>query len=373
MRGSARGRIRASAAVIAATAAAATLVGIPHASADELLVESFTGASVSDAAAWSSGGSGGAEAGWPGGACLTAGADTSQSPVPGCGLDSPDSEGSGALRLNPNALAKAGFALHNEALPTSGGLDITFQQAQWGAGGYAADGIAFFLVDGATDLTHPGASGGGLGYSAGWDGGSNYGTGIDNGLLGIGIDKWGNFSAQGSTGSGCLAGTGPGSAGPGQTPNVVSVRGPGNGSAGYCWLGASGDLGTLLYGDNTRAGAAVEVHIVVDPSTDADPKVTVSLDGTQVLQIDEPAELLASTSFKFGFSASTGAVTDVHEVWNLNINSVIPVEPTTTSTEVTSTTTTDDTSTSTTTTTTTEPVPATPATPVEGAAVNYTG
>ena len=335
--------------------------------------------SVADPAAWSSGGSGGAETGWPGGACLTAGADTSQAPIPGCGLDSPDAVGAGALRLNPNALAKAGFALYNEALPTTGGLDITFMQAQWGAGGFAADGLAFYLVDGATNLTQPGASGGGLGYSAGWDGGSGYGTGIANGLLGIGIDKWGNFSAQGSTGAGCVDGTGSGSKGPGQTPNVVAVRGPGNGSAGYCWLGASGDLGNLLYGDNTRAGAAVEVHIVVDPSTDPDPKVTVSLNGTQVIQIDEPAELLASTSFKFGFSASTGAVTDVHEVWGLTIESVIPVPPsTTTTTEATSTTSTTEAvaSESSTTSTTTVPdttEPATPATPVATDVISYTG
>jgi len=333
MKGSASGRSKRVGVVLAVAAGMiSTVVATAHASADTLLIESFTGTAVTDAGAWSSGGSGGGQIGWPGGACLTAGTDTDQTPVPGCGLDTPDTTGAGALRLNPNALERAGFALYNKALPTTGGLDITFEQAQWGAGSYAADGIAFYLVDGATNLTHPGSAGGGLGYSAGWDLGSNYGTGIANGLLGIGIDKWGNFSAPGSTGSGCAGGSGAGSAGPGQTPNVVAVRGPGNGSVGYCWLTASGDLGTILYGDNTRAGATVEVHIVVDPSTVANPKVTVSLDGTQVLQIDEPAELLAATSFKFGFSASTGAVTDNHEVWDLTINSVIPVPSTTTTT-----------------------------------------
>ncbi len=313
---------------LAATATLALGVGVltsSTAGADNLLVESFTNSTVADATAWVSGGSGTPEDGWPGGACLTAGTNTSQTPIPGCDLSTPDSAGSGALRLTPNSLADAGFALFNKELPTTGGLDITFNQAQYGG---AADGIAFFIVDGSTNLTQPGASGGGLGYSAGWGGGSNYGTGVKNGLIGIGIDRWGNFSAQGSTGSGCLPGSGPGSAGPGQTPNVVAVRGPGNGSAGYCWLGASANLGSVLAG-STRADATVQVHIVIDPSTQADPKVTVSLDGNQALQIDAPQELIDSTTFKFGFSGSTGGVTDVHEVWGLNIESVVPVPSTT--------------------------------------------
>ena len=236
----------------------------------------------------------------------------------------------------PNTTARApGSRSYNKALPTTGGLDITFDQAQYGAGGYAADGISFFLVDGATNLTHPGRPAAGSATPQVGTAARAYGTGIDNGLLGIGIDKWGNFSAQGSTGAGCAAGTGAGSAGPGQTANVVAVRGPGNGSDGYCWLGMSSDLGTLLYGDNTRAGATVQVHIVVDPSTDADPQVTEFLNGTQVIQIPAPQELQDSTTFKFGFAGATGAVTDIHEVWNLNINSVIPVPSTTLPSETT--------------------------------------
>lgn len=315
-------------------AAAALVVGgialvIPSAGADNLLVESFMNPTVAAATAWQSGGTGADKPGWPGRACLTAGGDTTQAPIAGCGFELPEAAGAGALRLTNVNTGVSGFALYNRALPTTGGLDITFDQAQYGGSG--ADGISFFLVDGSTNLTEPGATGGGLGYSAGWDGGTGYGTGVDNGLLGVGIDKWGNFSAPGSTGSGCASGSGVGSPGPGQTPNVVAVRGPGNGSAGYCWLGASSSLGSML-GGVTRADATVQVHVVIDPSTAADPKVTISMDGTQVLQIDAPQGLLDSTSFKFGFAGSTGAVTDLHEVWNLSINSVIPVPPSTTST-----------------------------------------
>ena len=45
------------------------------------------------------------------------------------------------------------------------------------------------------------------------------------------------------------------------------------------------------------------------------------------MQVDAPAELIAATSFKFGFSAATGSVTNNHEVWNLTIESVNPVTP----------------------------------------------
>ena len=297
--------------------------------ADALLIESFTNGTVANPGDWVSGGTGASISGWPGQTCLTAGSNTTQTPIVGCGLDTPDPAGSGALRLSPANGSSAGFALYNHALPTSGGLDITFDQAQYGGSG--ADGISFFLVDGTADLTAPGAAGGGLGYTAG-NNGVTYTPGVTQGLLGIGIDKWGNFSNTGSAGTGCASGNGPGSQGPGQTPNVVSVRGEGNGTVGYCWLANSANLGSTLSGGNTRAAATVAVHIVIDPSTVAVRHVTVSLNGTQVIQIPITAALVAATSFKFGFAGSTGAVTDYHEVWNLNINSVIPVPPSSTST-----------------------------------------
>ena len=314
----------------------AAILPAPAAHAQQLLIESFTHGAVSNPAAWVSGGSGATISGWPGQSCLSAGDQTSQTPIAGCGLDPADGDGSGALRLTAAQGSSAGFALYNKALPTTGGLDITFDQAQYGGSG--ADGISFFLVDGSADLTEPGAQGGGLGYTAGNDGGGNYSDGVTHGLLAVGIDKWGNFSAPTSSGSGCAAGTGSGSQGPGQTPNVVSIRGEGNGTVGYCWLANSADLGTTLSGvDRTKSTALV--HIVIDPDTVVTRHITVSLNGTQVIQIPITQALLDATSFKFGFAGSTGAVTDIHEVWNLSINSVIPVPSSTTTTSATTTTT----------------------------------
>lgn len=285
-----------------------------------LTVETFTGTTVADPSAWVAGGSGGiVNPGWPGEACLTAGTDTAQNPIAGCGLGTPDAAGAGALRITPATTARAGFALYNSPLPTTGGLDITFKQSQWGGSG--ADGIAFFLVNGTTNLTQPGQAGGALGY------GSNGGAspGVANALIGVGIDSWGNFANTGSAGTGCAAGTGAGSAGPGPSPDRVVVRGPGNGTVGYCFLGMSAVLAEL--NGATRAQGTRTVRVVFDPDTVATRNVTVYLDGVQVVQVPAPPELLAVTTFKFGFGAATGDVTNNNEVWDLNIESVNPVTP----------------------------------------------
>jgi hypothetical protein len=292
--------------------------------ADTLTIETFTGTAVSNPSAWVGGGDGNTFTGWPGKACLSAGTDTTQAPIPGCGSPAADPAGSGVLRLTTLS-GNTGFALYNQALPTSGGLDISFHQAQWGGSG--ADGQALYLVDGATDLTAPGGGGGNLGYSPGDQGG----VGVDNGLIGIGLDAFGNYSCQCTMPvvNACAAGTGVGSAGPGQTPNRVVIRGPGNGTSGYCFLGSSDDITPALHG-STRADSAKLVRVVVDPDTVAGTRnVTVYLDGTQVVQVPAPQALLDAPTFKFGFSGSIGGANDFHEVWDLDIESVIPITPVT--------------------------------------------
>jgi hypothetical protein len=307
-------------------AVAALLVGSVPAFADTLTVETFTGSAVSDPSAWVAGGDGFTFPGWPGKACLTAGSDEAQVPIPGCDNPAIDPVGSGVLRVNTSTGGNQGFALFQNALPTSGGLDITFSQAQWGTSTVPGDGLAFFLVDGDTTLTQPGGGGGNLGYSGGGS------QGVANGLIGVGLDSWGNYSLPAAAPNGCGApgsgvgqsGTSP--AGPGFTNDRIVIRGPGNGTTGYCWLGSSDTLPELS--GATRAESAHVVRIVVDPDTVPGTRnVTVYLDGTQVLQIPAPAELLAADTFKFGFSGSIGAANDNHDIWNLNIESVNPITP----------------------------------------------
>jgi hypothetical protein len=274
--------------------------------------ETFSGTSVTSPF-WESGGSGGAIGGWPGRTCLTAGTDTGANPVPGCNLGSPDADGSGAARLTPADNGKAGYLLFDDPLPIDYGLDISFRQAQYGGDG--ADGIAFFIVDGAVDLEAPGYFGGSLGYAPlVW----LDEPGVAGGLLGIGLDVYGNFSSPDSDGEGCATPA------PGQTPDRVVLRGPGDGLDGYCFLATSGPVD--LRGAD-RAASTRLVRVLIDPDTEAEPEVTVFIDGVPVLQAPLPEAYLDAASFKFGFSGSTGGVTDNHEIWGLSVASVDPLPP----------------------------------------------
>ncbi|MGA8207118.1 MAG: hypothetical protein WB867_03705 [Candidatus Dormiibacterota bacterium] len=282
-----------------------------------LLTESFTNSTVTSSN-WVVGGTDFAP-------CLTASTDTTQTPIPGCGTDKVglppggDASGDGALRLTDNSTGEAGFILYNEPLPTQAGLVVNFDQYQYDGDG--ADGISFFLANGEDSLTAPGTPGGYLGY-AGGDNGIGVGDGVVNGLFGVGLDAYGNYSNFSNPG--CPTYT------PAAHPNEVGVRGPGDDETGYCWLGGTGTLATpLLHEDadasRTDAGVLVAVQITMDPPSDTTPEIHVSLNGTNVLNVPEPADL--PTTFKFGFSASTGAYTDIHEISGLQVATVNALAP----------------------------------------------
>lgn len=310
-----RGLRRRVAALGFAAALVAAALPTTMAGASSVLTEESFRNPTAASSVWVAGGSGGSRPGWPGGACLTAGSDTASTPLPGCGLASPDAAGSGALRLTPADNGKSGFALRNEALPSSYGLDITFNMAQWGGNG--ADGIAFFIVDGAVALTQPGSLGGGLGYVPS----DYYGVpGVNGALMGIGFDAYGNFSQPDSDGDGCPSVPGVGS-------QRVVLRGPGQGFSGYCQLAASGPLARPL-DDSTRAAATRVVRVVIDPDSEEGQFVRVYLDGAEVLVAPVPVEFTRASTFKFGFAAATGGLTNNHEVWGMEVESVLPVPPT---------------------------------------------
>ena len=111
-----------------------------------------------------------------------------------------DSQGSGTLRFTQAVTGEEGGAFSNTSVPTSQGLDVTFNSYQYG--GTGADGLAFVLA--AVNPANPvipstmGQSGGALGYSA-----QNSSTnGLSYGYLGVGFDSYGNFSNK-YEGSGC--------------------------------------------------------------------------------------------------------------------------------------------------------------------------
>ncbi len=200
-------------------------------------------------------------------ACLTASSNSSQSPIPGCGLPTPDPAGAGALRLTDAVGSEEGGVAFTQTLPTTKGLDVSFNSYQYG--GSSADGIGFFLA--ATDPASPtppstiGSPGGDLGYSSGTGT-----TGLEDGYLGVGLDVYGNYSNSDFDGTGC---TDPSWVGPSAVvPGQVTVRGPGNGTTGYCPLTsiAATDSGAPQALDGgpsgTRAGSRVPVEIAINPS-----------------------------------------------------------------------------------------------------------
>ncbi|MFF2656642.1 hypothetical protein ACFVUH_04690, partial [Kitasatospora sp. NPDC058032] len=266
----------------------------------------------------------------------------------------------GYLRITDAANDQSGAVLFDQALPAGNGLDVTFDQWQYGSTtpNTPADGISFFLVNGDTSLTHPGAFGGSLGYAQKLpDDNPNldFLPGVDRGYLGVGLDVLGNyFGDWEQRGNGCAtrspAGTGFHVPAPGA--NMVTVRGPGDGTTGYCFLTATtsnftttgpwpSTLPGQLQGPLTVLPPAVtpdEAQTLLEPSrrrvnvhlTPApSPVLTVGVDfndGTGPHQVlSTPAPTPVPSTYKFGFAGSTGLFTDVHLIRNVTVSTDQPL------------------------------------------------
>ncbi|MFO1224792.1 MAG: PilC/PilY family type IV pilus protein [Burkholderiaceae bacterium] len=153
----------------------------------------------------------------------------------------PDPVGSGALRLTNgdfqaggNGDNQTGAVLSSFDMASNDGLEVTFKTATYGGdnlNGHGADGITFFLTDGAVSpvdadgTPNVGAEGGSLGYSC-----SNVNAkydGVVGAYLGVGMDEYGNFSNPGDNSSN----------GPGFQPSRITIRGAGN--TAWRWLNAT--------------------------------------------------------------------------------------------------------------------------------------
>ena len=316
---------------MAVSVVAGVLLTAQPAPADTYLSVPFTGSTLAGASNWSTANITGTQV------CLTGLASTATAislaggtTLPGCET-SPEAAGTGALRLVKNSTFQSGSIFYKDPQSTADGLDITFTMAMVGSS--PANGMTFFLKDGANANDTAGARGAPLGYARLTQSGYPYESGVPGGLLGVGFDAYGAYSDSqyyGQNGCGAAAGLS------GLNANMIGVRGPDksttspkDGTAGYCWID-----GTTLPGTTTsersltstdRAAGARQVRIVVDPATATIPKVTVYIGAAgggavrPTLQFDQPAELKAATSFKFGFSASTGIWALDAYVWNLQI------------------------------------------------------
>ena len=279
-------------------------------------------------------------------ACLSAAGNPTANPLASCPT-STDAQGSGKLRLTQATTGQEGGIFASASVPTSQGLDITFNSYQYGGGG--ADGLAFVLA--AVDPANPatpsiiGQSGGALGYSAQ---NSNV-SGLSHGYLGVGLDVYGNFSNK-YEGSGC---TDPANISKGM-PGQVVIRGPGNGTVGYCALQSSAATGTsqaLTLRAATRAASVVPVEVVDNPSSSSvtTPSGLVVPAGDYEVHFTPvggaaqnligalpvvpsglyPASWVTASGFPkqlaFGWVGSTGSVTDFHEIDNVVVTTLNPV------------------------------------------------
>jgi type IV pilus assembly protein PilY1 len=252
-------------------AAVATAVYCSGAAAQVLIQDDFTAAN--DSNDWKT----------FNGACLTAGDGTGK--IPKCvglpyyagqtlngGLTGtlPDTAGNGALRFTngnnngstsfANGGNQAGGIISNFTFPTGAGLSVIFKTVTYrgnsgGAGGDGADGIGFFLMDGAVTPYDTGAFGGSLGYTCSnsnndpttrADGSVRGYDGLAGGYLGLGIDEYGNFLNQGDNTA----------TGFGYQPGRIGLRGAGNISWG--WLNANYPLWYPSSLTNAQRATAVQ-------------------------------------------------------------------------------------------------------------------
>jgi uncharacterized repeat protein (TIGR01451 family) len=317
---------RIAATVVAALAATllVTLPAQPAAAATQLLAESFSGTSAPDAS-------------WRplNDACLTRATTappSGQSTLGVCATRTGAPAAAttpGFLQLTDNVANRRGGVVYNTPIPANGGLDIRFDQYQYGPSATGADGMAFFLTDGAQSLTQVGAPGGSLGYAQ-----STTADGVSGAYLGVGLDAFGNFSNNtGGIGTGCLVGT----AGPGARANAIALRGPGQARTGYCYL-AGRSLSTLTKTLRSNVATGTAAGSSANPAATAGRsiRITVSAAALPVVTIYQSesvgaalTEVLSYTmttaapqTVKLGFTASTGGSTDTHLLRNVSVSSI---------------------------------------------------
>ncbi|CAM3626591.1 gliding motility-associated C-terminal domain-containing protein [Flavobacterium chungbukense] len=228
-----------------------------------------------------------------------------------------DANGSGYLRLTNRQGSQKGIVYSDMySFPSAYGMTITFEY--YTHSGNGADGIAFILFDATASPVAAGAFGGSLGYAQ-----RNSETGFSKGYLGIGIDEYGNFSANNEGKSGGAPG--------GVLPSNVTLRGAGTGTSGYPHLisvkttdlassfnVAGGDRGAT---DNSKSGFR-KMEVVLKPRADGGFFIDVYLTHGSVRELiinNYEYKTLAPSNLKFAISSSTGGSNNFHEIRNLNI------------------------------------------------------
>jgi gliding motility-associated-like protein len=291
-----------------------------------------------------------------------------------------DAPGSGFLRLTKADAFQTGYAYSTQSFPSTSGVDVAFEYYTYDGSLYGADGISFFLFDALSIPSFQiGAFGGSLGYAQRTSG--TPADGVTGGYIGIGLDEFGNFAIQSE---GRIGGLKDG----GGTPlgydfhtqsSTVTLRGAGSGLLGYDYLtsartfvntdepsypSATGLLaagypntifeiaggGATIDGTNvngngrtggtgpggtiTSADAAYrKVRMKLTPhagGTGYDVTVRLTVGGSPVkeyLLTKYYYATVAPANLSFGFAASTGSSTNIHEIRNVAIQEPVNEAP----------------------------------------------
>src|SRR5690606_35525898 len=117
-----------------------------------------------------------------------------------------------AMRLTDAVDSQAGSVIYNRAFGSELGVNVQFDYYM--GGGTGADGLTFFLIDGAVSSPSAGGVGLALGYAYNQD---EHQPGASLGYLGLAFDKFGNYVNTQSFHDGLSAGL---------SANSIAMRGP---------------------------------------------------------------------------------------------------------------------------------------------------
>ena len=265
---------------------------------------------------------------------LFGGSPTAYLTAVGNGVDQPDPPGDGYLRLTSAGFNQKGYAIGTTNFPSINGLSVMFEYNIYGGGG--ADGITFFLFDAAATPFTIGGFGGSLGYAQIAVNTPVVTPGVSKGYLAIGLDEYGNFSNPIEARQG----------GPGFKPGSITLRGSGDGNstspANYRYLTSVQMPSTFPLVGNGGARQPDEaspgfrrVFMDLAPNVNGGFNVTVKITRGGTPTVTETIidrfyyPDLAPVNLRYGFASSTGDVTNIHEIRNVEINAYTPAGLTT--------------------------------------------
>lgn len=230
-----------------------------------------------------------------------------------------------SIRLTTAERYQANYVPFSTAVNSADGVSITFDFYAYGGDflngqtgaidpTVGGDGLSFFFINGSQLPSQIGGTGGSLGYAprAGE-------PGLSGGYLAVGFDEYGNFSSASEGRAG----------GRGTIPNAIVVRG--SESTGYNYLDGTTYNELSISLDNPGPAATPEnskrtAKITLDPtgnlsvSLDLDLNGAIEADETIIaLNVVDSGNGALPETFRFGFAASTGAATNIHEIDNLRV------------------------------------------------------